>query len=226
MQEKPWCMTTVMFCGMSFCLPLAFFMEYRQRKKAAVEAAATTGSAQEPLLPDGVRQPASRACQQQQAVSFHALQRVVLALRGRPPRRGAGGDVHAWPSVPKLVLHCSQTCAGTLPPLQIPKQEPAPKSGHSELAQAAMLFIPTAFDLIATVLMNVGLLSGAQGLGSWQQFHVSWARHGWPSSPHCQQSTAYTATHAYAFAHLIVPIHLSPMLMCSDCLCLPDDAWC
>ena len=24
-----------------------------------------------------------------------------------------------------------------------------------------MLFIPTAFDLIATVLMNVGLLSGA-----------------------------------------------------------------
>ena len=32
--------------------------------------------------------------------------------------------------------------------------------GHSELAQALMLFIPTSFDLIATVLMNVGLLSG------------------------------------------------------------------
>lgn len=35
------------------------------------------------------------------------------------------------------------------------------KGGHSELAQALMLFIPTAFDLVATVLMNVGLLSGA-----------------------------------------------------------------
>lgn len=44
-------------------------------------------------------------------------------------------------------------------------QEPAveAKNGHSELAQALMLFIPTAFDLIATVLMNVGLLSGAAG---------------------------------------------------------------
>ncbi len=42
-------------------------------------------------------------------------------------------------------------------------QEPVAevKNGHSELAQALMLFIPTAFDLIATVLMNVGLLSGA-----------------------------------------------------------------
>lgn len=36
----------------------------------------------------------------------------------------------------------------------------APGAQHSELAQALMLLIPTAFDLIATVLMNVGLLSG------------------------------------------------------------------
>jgi hypothetical protein len=35
-----------------------------------------------------------------------------------------------------------------------------PNNKHSELQQALMLFIPTAFDLIATVLMNVGLLSG------------------------------------------------------------------
>ncbi|KAL4425802.1 hypothetical protein ABPG75_009818 [Micractinium tetrahymenae] len=89
--EKPWCMTTVMFCGMSFCLPLAFFVEGKQRQRAE-KAASAAGTAQEPLLPEG--EPAAE-----------------------------------------------------------------PKNGHSELAQALMLFIPTAFDLIATVLMNVGLLS-------------------------------------------------------------------
>ncbi|KAL4445807.1 hypothetical protein ABPG77_009006 [Micractinium sp. CCAP 211/92] len=89
--EKPWCMTTVMFCGMSFCLPLAFFVERKQRQRAE-KAAAAAGSTQEPLLPEG--EPVAEV-----------------------------------------------------------------KNGHSELAQALMLFIPTAFDLIATVLMNVGLLS-------------------------------------------------------------------
>lgn len=47
-------------------------------------------------------------------------------------------------------------------PRHSPGQTAAPGGPkHSELAQALMLFIPTAFDLIATVLMNVGLLSGA-----------------------------------------------------------------
>lgn len=41
----------------------------------------------------------------------------------------------------------------------------AGERAHSELAQALMLFIPTAFDLVATVLMNVGLLSGAPQAG-------------------------------------------------------------
>lgn len=88
---QPWAMTTVMFVGMSFCLPLAFYLERKDRRRA--KAAAGAGDAAEPLLPEGV------------------------------------------PAAPK----------------------------HSELAQALMLFIPTAFDLIATVLMNVGLLSGALG---------------------------------------------------------------
>ncbi|KAI7844374.1 hypothetical protein COHA_002172 [Chlorella ohadii] len=82
---------TVMFVAMSFCLPLAFWTERRERRRAAkAAAAAANGDASEPLLGDG-----------------------------------------ATPAGPK----------------------------HSELAQALMLFIPTAFDLIATVLMNVGLLS-------------------------------------------------------------------
>lgn len=42
-------MTTVMFLGMSFCLPLAFLEE---RQKAAQAAAAANGEA-EPLLEDG-----------------------------------------------------------------------------------------------------------------------------------------------------------------------------
>ncbi|EFN57441.1 hypothetical protein CHLNCDRAFT_142917 [Chlorella variabilis] len=85
-------MTTVMFVGMSFCLPLAFFLEHRQRQRAQKMAAST--DAAEPLL-------------------------------------AGNGE-------------------GTLQ---------APGAQHSELAQALMLLIPTAFDLIATVLMNVGLLS-------------------------------------------------------------------
>ncbi|PSC76686.1 Solute carrier family 35 member F6 [Micractinium conductrix] len=80
-------MTTVMFCGMSFCLPLAFMLERKQRR--AAKAAAAASDAAEPLLPA------------------------------------------AEPAGPR----------------------------HGELAQALMLFIPTAFDLVATVLMNVGLLS-------------------------------------------------------------------
>ncbi len=43
----------VMFCGMSFCLPLAFFVERKQRQRAE-KAAAAAGSTQEPLLPEGV----------------------------------------------------------------------------------------------------------------------------------------------------------------------------
>lgn len=33
------------------------------------------------------------------------------------------------------------------------------KEGHSEWRQLALLCIPTVFDLIATILMNIGLLS-------------------------------------------------------------------
>lgn len=46
-------MTTIMFIGMSFCLPLAFALERRERQRA--KAAAAAGGATEPLLGDGVR---------------------------------------------------------------------------------------------------------------------------------------------------------------------------
>lgn len=42
--RKPWAMTTIMFMGMSLCLPLAF-MEERQKTAAAAAAAS-----EEPLL--------------------------------------------------------------------------------------------------------------------------------------------------------------------------------
>ncbi|KAK9812950.1 hypothetical protein WJX72_006245 [[Myrmecia] bisecta] len=86
--RKPWAMTTVMFLGMTFCLPLAYLQEYRNKKKLKELAGDSAGA---PLLPDG---------------------------------RQENGYQHT-----------------------------------SELKQVMMLSIPTVFDLIATVLMNIGLLS-------------------------------------------------------------------
>ncbi|KAG1672841.1 hypothetical protein FOA52_004645 [Chlamydomonas sp. UWO 241] len=79
--HKPWAMTTIMFVGMSLCLPMALLSEKAKKKKAAEDA-------EEPLLPAG--------------------------------------------------------------------EQDAPK--RNELKETLMLGIPTFFDLLATVLMNVGLL--------------------------------------------------------------------
>lgn len=49
--RKPWFMTTIMFVGMSFCLPLAY-LEERSKKSQPAEPA-SDGS--EPLLPGGQR---------------------------------------------------------------------------------------------------------------------------------------------------------------------------
>lgn len=49
-----------MFCGMSFCLPLAFMLERKQRR--AAKAAAAASDAAEPLLPAAV---SSRGCVQE-----------------------------------------------------------------------------------------------------------------------------------------------------------------
>lgn len=94
-------------------------------------------------------------------------------------------------------------------------QEPVAevKNGHSELAQALMLFIPTAFDLIATVLMNVGLLSGAAraivnlllGSGTSLPLIRSLPPSAWITAP-----------------QTVLPLPLA----CSDGIRVPDDAWC
>lgn len=81
-------MTTVMFIGMSFCLPLAYLQQSQEKSRRRDEA-------EEPLLGDNSQ----------------------------------GGSVQR------------------------------PPSSHSELKQALLLTIPTAFDLVATILMNVGLLT-------------------------------------------------------------------
>lgn len=80
--QKPWCMTTVMFIGMTFCLPLAYWksgMEHKGRKGTADD--------EQPL---------------------------------------------------------------------IPQDYPAKKQQWREVL---LLAIPSAFDLVATILMNIGLLS-------------------------------------------------------------------
>lgn len=84
--RKPWAMTTVMFLGMTMCLPLAYWNQY-QRKKAA--------------LSDNTE--------------------VDSLLRA--------------------------------------DSELAPLKEQSELREVCLLAIPTVFDLMATILMNIGLLS-------------------------------------------------------------------
>ncbi|GAB4819748.1 hypothetical protein N2152v2_006794 [Parachlorella kessleri] len=84
--EKPWAMTTVLFLGMTSCLPLAMLLEYRQRRQQKTADEEDTLS---PLLSECVAQPIAPA---QQRSSF-------------------------------------------------------------------VLCIPAAFDLVATALMNIGLLS-------------------------------------------------------------------
>ena len=81
-----------MFIGMTFCLPIAYFLEYKNKRAAAATRAAA-GSATEPLLGEGL-------------TSF-----------------------------------------------------PQEKSLVDELKEVALLYIPTFFDLIATILMNIGLLT-------------------------------------------------------------------
>ena len=81
-----------MFIGMTFCLPIAYFQEYKNKRAAAATRAAA-GSATEPLLGEGL-------------TSF-----------------------------------------------------PQEKSLVDELKEVALLYIPTFFDLIATILMNIGLLT-------------------------------------------------------------------
>jgi hypothetical protein len=129
-----------MFVGMSFCLPLAFLLESQKRKRAQKAAAAAAGTASEPLLADGVSEP----CLRPAAVRARKCCTAPAAFGANPGRQW-----HDCPS-PHPPAACLQSSAPA----------GAGGEGHSELAQALMLFIPTAFDLIATVLMNVGLLSG------------------------------------------------------------------
>lgn len=84
--QKPWAMTSVMFLGMSLCLPLAYWQQWKAKKLREA------GRLDEPLL---------------------------------------GADV----------------------------DKAAGEGTHSEAREICLLAIPTAFDLVATVLMNIGLLS-------------------------------------------------------------------
>ncbi|GLC68100.1 hypothetical protein PLESTF_000646000 [Pleodorina starrii] len=82
--RKPWAMTSLMFLGMSLCLPLAYYQERRAKKRSEAE---------DPLL----------------SFDYSGVS-------------GPGGK------------------------------------RRSQLKEIALLSLPTAFDLVATVLMNVGLL--------------------------------------------------------------------
>ena len=91
----PACLPAVVFLGMTFALPVAYYEEYRAKKRAAAAAAGTGAS--EPLL---------------------------------------SGSADGSDGAPAA-------------------------SGRSSggVKEVLMLAIPTAFDLAATALMNIGLLS-------------------------------------------------------------------
>ncbi|GAB4819565.1 hypothetical protein N2152v2_006611 [Parachlorella kessleri] len=128
--EKPWAMTTVMFLGMTFCLPLAYLAEYRskQRSVAGTADAAAADSVTEPLLGGTASGTA--------AAGGYPTSETYLGSEARTIAKG-----------------------GTDGTDEGGKKAGLGASALAELRQSAMLAIPTAFDLIATVLMNVGLLS-------------------------------------------------------------------
>ena len=120
--RKPWAMTTVMFVGMSFCLPLAHFQEWKANKERAADAAK----------------------RQQQASSSSSSSSSNNALRSpllEPVEEAVAYDGQGNAVAPLSKLRALKAAAG------------------AELRRAALLSVPTAFDLVATVLMNVGLLS-------------------------------------------------------------------
>jgi len=47
---KPWAMTTVMFLGMSFCLPWAYWEEHKHKKQAKEALQSANGDISDPLL--------------------------------------------------------------------------------------------------------------------------------------------------------------------------------
>lgn len=47
---KPWAMTTVMFLGMSFCLPWAYWQEHKHKRQAQEALTSGNGSVGDPLL--------------------------------------------------------------------------------------------------------------------------------------------------------------------------------
>jgi drug/metabolite transporter (DMT)-like permease len=109
-------MTTVMFVGMSFCLPLAHFQEWQAKKKVET------------------------AKRQQRAAAASANPNSL-----RAPLLDPVGETVAYDGL------------GNVAPL--PWRKSLKSAAEAELRRAALLSVPTAFDLVATVLMNVGLLS-------------------------------------------------------------------
>jgi drug/metabolite transporter (DMT)-like permease len=110
LNKQPLISFAVMFVGMTFCLPIAYIVEYRN-KRAALEAATRSAISADGLL----------------AAAANDSENLSAPLLG-------GSDPNALPpSTSKSLLE--------------------------EIKEVSLLAIPTFFDLIATILMNVGLLS-------------------------------------------------------------------
>jgi hypothetical protein len=98
--RKPWFMTTIMFVGMSFCLPLAYLEERSKNKREAAAAADGT----EPLLTNGQEVCRLRRAAQQTLVAvFHASASELL-----------------WAQQPHTARRSALSCAPLAPCTQLP----------------------------------------------------------------------------------------------------------
>lgn len=126
--RKPWAMTTVMFVGMSFCLPLAHLHEWRAHSEARRQRR---------------KQERERERQQHSSSSSSSMRAPLL----EPVQEGSE------------VVYNGNGGVGSSNGNRGATVSRFRAAAAAELRRAALLSVPTAFDLVATVLMNVGLLS-------------------------------------------------------------------
>jgi hypothetical protein len=129
--RKPWAMTAIMFLGMSLCLPFAYQPDEKQ-EVSVLGTSLSTGRS-----PTEVR-PA------------HRVGCIICAGRQGARRMRVGAHSSMLIPVPCIICRPFSTLS---PSGQVSCRLP------QELLRSLVIAVPAGFDLVATVLMNVGLLS-------------------------------------------------------------------
>ncbi|KAL4458552.1 hypothetical protein ABPG75_013417 [Micractinium tetrahymenae] len=135
--EKPWASTLFMFIGMAACLPAAAVARYAAAWLRRFEAPGEGGSATEPLLLLSRlqrRSPAPPLLGRRSPGTPGSVASTANSLVGGPAAALWGGNGNA---------------AGP---------EGGGSAGAPSWRALALVLVPTCFDLVATILLSVGLL--------------------------------------------------------------------